>query len=431
MPATFLPASANRITLAHWGLLFFALSWFSDDTFNLSLLLLSINAVIHKKVWMPRSRSRASHWCFTLLSGMTLLYLVGQAIALNTSHWFAYFDWATLLFAPLIGVALHQCRRQLPWFLLLIPIAVFLRMLKNIDWMDLHSTLFSAIPYGFGRHHVPFGLYCAFSLLILMAVSPGLISGFSSRWKRFPLAVLISVVTIALLQGLMTSQSRLAWLVTLGGTSLFLLIRLRRATAYTPDRKLLLWGVTSASVLIVGMIALNYDKLQDRLIKQSTVNFELSLDVSKLPRDEDVFIARRLHLSAFGLEAWDQKPYFGWGPGNVRPLLAQDPDFNQHRHLHNSYVQTLAELGLMGFGLFTILYVSLVLSASHSWRTFGEHVFLGPLVVAMALSYFGWCLFDVRLHNIDGRFVILLLSGLVYSQALDAWHVQATRRRGS
>ena len=61
----------------------------------------------------------------------------------------------------------------------------------------------------------------------------------------------------------------------------------------------------------------------------------------------------RVHLWAFGLQKFVERPVFGHGPYNHHLIIASDLQ-NKHGYLHNSYLEMLVRLGLFGAPSFLV-----------------------------------------------------------------------------
>jgi O-antigen ligase len=109
--------------------------------------------------------------------------------------------------------------------------------------------------------------------------------------------------------------------------------------------------------------------------------------------------AGRLDLWAAALHGWREHPWLGLGAGNFQThaldLLATTPGVNtaasyvaQGRVVHSIYIETLAELGIVGLTLFLVLLAATAGSLAGSYRRAqraGE-VDLARMVVALLLA---------------------------------------------
>ncbi|MEM7377089.1 MAG: O-antigen ligase family protein [Pseudomonadota bacterium] len=388
-----------------FGLFFFAFTYRSSGgVYWLGLLLLA--------VWWFRVRPSAPplpRW----MIHCTLAYL---AIWCGHALWVlwrgeyplvetlvAYRHYAELtLFIPL-SVALWHARQHLIWLLWVPVVAVVVRMLHRTDYSDLAGTFLNTEHYGFGTHHVTFGMHATLALICgvaLLGLTQRRIAS-PARRRLFWLAVCLALAL--LLQGLVTSGSRGAWICTSVGLLALLWSSRRHLLLHTTQR--LRRGVGLLGVFVVAVVVFgSYEKIQHRFSVTSDVGVRwLALD--QMDRTVDIFPDRRIFLAAYGVERWVERPVMGHGPAAVPVFLQQDPDFHIHPHLHNTYVQVLVEGGVVGAGAFVLLLLALIRGVLvHSPRQGLDARQLRWLLGAVLLSWALWNLPNFHLHNSDWRF---------------------------
>lgn len=317
------------------------------------------------------------------------------------SHYFEI-----LLFVPL-SLALYHCKRHHLALLWAPVFAVSLRILSYTDLQSLDTTLLSKAQFGFGQHHVTFGMQSMLALLAIAALTPMS----AQRVKPYGTArvasfwLLIFAVAALNLQALLVSGSRSAWGCLIIGLMILALLSWP---------KIKLKRVRVVPLLIAGMLLLllgynNAATIQNRLLQDTNTTFNYSLSIEDLPRDHDVFFARRVHLANFGLEHWQERPWLGYGPAAVKPLINLDADFNIHPHLHNTYIQWLVEIGALGtvtlLGLLSLLLMTLWRLKSSTTCTANRATY--NLVTASAISLGIWSVASFHMHSTDWRFAII------------------------
>ncbi len=173
----------------------------------------------------------------------------------------------------------------------------------------------------------------------------------------------LSLVGLALLVGLIYSQTRGAWLAFVCTLFLFFLV-------HKPLRNYSL----ILCILLGGFYFLSPDHIQYRV--NSMVN--VSTDESNLGR----FAIWKGHYHLF-----QQKKSFGWGMGNNVNHLQESYDQlgivgAQINHAHNNYIHILSAQGLVGFVLYLFLNVTFLFM---SWRLYKAS---NPVVSCLGLSVF-------------------------------------------
>lgn len=420
---------ATEATLKLWpallGLFLFAFTFRSSSgAYLLGLITLMIWLAASKRPSIP-----ALPRLLITVSQLYLLVLVAHmlwTLALNeyelteTLEGYRHFA-ELLLFIPFSAVIYH-CRAY--WLQLLwVPVlAVVIRVLHRTDFTSLDTTLFDNSIYGFGQHHVTFGMQAMLTILTVAALATVSVSRFSTATKRAVAIVLTFSVAALLLQSLITSGSRSAWGCLLIGLLTLGYCNRKKISAMGARKKVL---ITMAFMLMgTALISKNIDRIERRLVNETAVNFNFTLAVDELPRDKDLFFARRVHLAYFGWENWLERPLLGHGPASVRPLLAADSDFNIHPHLHNTYIQVLMELGLLGS--FALLALWAVL-AGYLWQkrppVGTRYRPLYNLITASMLSLAVWSVAGFHLHSSDWRFIFVwytAFAGFLIRQAYAA-----------
>ena len=94
----------------------------------------------------------------------------------------------------------------------------------------------------------------------------------------------------------------------------------------------------------------------------------------------------------------------GYGAGTVQTLFSQY-DFERVNVVHNMFLETLVELGIIGFTLYTLAVVAFLITAIKNKDKFAFFVMLGMLIMSLSTSiqafkpYFNIWLFTIISHN--------------------------------
>lgn len=353
-------------------------------------------------------------------------------------QWEAAFSWAQLAVMVPIAYALWGDERLILRLLLLTLIGLLLGTLWRLDWAMLmaDTDAFLRSRPGFGFPALGYALYAGTALIGLLALRQRCWYRADGRLRWW--AIPLWLVAVALLaQGVVLTQSRGSWLglilVGLLGAGLWIGARwrARRRGQARPIPRLPLLAVALGLLLLIG---LNGGEIRDRLGEEQEVAEQLLR--GEVPADQISSITLRWHAQRFGLAQWLQRPWFGWGPGASHQLMtetvaesaAEDgrprgtglwhPLDGVLKHLHNSYLELLTQLGLVGFGLWMTIGLMLLWPLYDAVRRAQLSADLG-LFLILALLYLAlWSLFNFRMVHQDFRGYWALLGGAALSIGL-------------
>ena len=355
-------------------------------------------------------------------------------------------DWVQLcVFLP-AAYALRGDQHRLLQLLTLALIGLLLGMLWRLDWDLLLSDsagFFGSRP-GFGFPAIVFALISGVALIGLLVFRERFWLGSAQRpaaWR----AMAWIAATAFVAQGFMLTLSRGAWiaLAVTAVAAVWLSRRIRptslgdqlpvqsgvRSGVQSPmmsaalyRRSALLWFV---GFLLLGLLAFNAGPFIDRFSQeQDAVNAMLSGNMDYSAQSS---LSLRWHAQRFGLAAWLERPLFGWGPGASHAMMvaSADPALQADgggalKHLHNTYLELLVQLGLVGLLLWLGLSVCLLLSVLKAWRSQVLSPDLARFLI-LAIVYLSlWDLFDFHATHQDWRGLWALLAGAALSAGLFA-----------
>ncbi|MGB0867927.1 MAG: O-antigen ligase family protein, partial [Granulosicoccaceae bacterium] len=168
------------------------------------------------------------------------------------------------------------------------------------------------------------------------------------------------------------------------------------------------------------VVSANSQTLYKRFVVGAYLKADITFNLNDIPRDKDVFFGRRLYLSVFGVEQWLDKPLLGHGATGVDALLDADPDFHIHHHLHNTYVQTLAEIGLLGALAWAMISAVILLGVYKHGSRLGSPALVNFFWTALALAV--WSLQSAPVHVAYWRFAVIMVCALGLSIILQSQH---------
>lgn len=296
-------------------------------------------------------------------------------------------------------------------------------MLLALD-QDMIQGVLSGERTGFHLRITPFGLYSATSILGLILFWPRIGQGMKPLSRMFA-RTCAALAFLVLLQGLIATQARGAWLAL--SISILVIAVLRSSTGKHKFK-----NFTPLVIVAVTLVLLNFNFIKERVllqIEEFRANREYAMD--QIP---STGIGHRLHLYAFAISKWREHPLLGWGAGSTERLIAQSGredlkitswkgDRVWFDHLHSLYFELLVRFGLMGLLLFgaTAFYLLFRVWKARplKMKQPGEGAGLAPAMsediwlftLGVFIMAAVWNLFDFRLLHWDWRFYWMVAWG--------------------
>jgi len=237
------------------------------------------------------------------------------------------------------------------------------------------------------------------------------------------LKIFFGIIFTLVVASLMLSTGRAAAISFVGGVVLWFLLW----CIYHQDKKLKIAGISLLIILSSALALAIYSSLLDayfgqKNVIQSEILDKLSLNISK----------DRALVWSIGIEAWKEKPYFGWGPENfniaftryfdprlfIREVYGRDVWFDR---AHNIVVDTLVSVGIVGFLTYLLFFCSIFWIL---WKKYYHHEidFLSISIFSVTLlAYFiqNLTVFDM-VSSYMMFFLVLGFIGTVASQRKDS-----------
>ncbi|MFC3153102.1 O-antigen ligase family protein [Litoribrevibacter euphylliae] len=326
--------------------------------------------------------------------------------------------------------------RMLAWFMF-VPVAFFLqgdtKKILFIGILAMASVFISPwvtgdgmqeIMRGINGRRVDFGVHNAQHIAMLFGVS--LILGFyclfiGHQRKNHKLIwfVLGTLVVVISALGVVVTQTRAVWLglvaVLLSITLGYLIVSLR-------SRKLNragLVGLLAIFTILIGLFSSNFGDTLSNRVKSEFSNVKTVLSGSS---DYKANSSTGIRLTTWteSLEWIAERPFAGWG-GNGRELVVKHSDRlternkERFRHLHNSYLDTLVNYGVLGlmclFGLF--VYWGYLVK-----RTYTRQALSAPTLVMLSMLLIFWLVincFESYMYYSSGSYILALIGGTILS----------------
>ena len=193
-------------------------------------------------------------------------------------------------------------------------------------------------------------------LALAIPISFGLRSYFNSDVIRKNLFSIISVILIICL---IFTYSRAAWVSVIPALLLFFLLKFkfRFSTLFTIVVGLIIIGLFNLNV-ILDSLGQNKVASSDDLVENVESITNISSDASNL---------ERINRWSCAIDMWQEKPFFGWGPGtymfNYAPFQLSanyteiSTNFGDVGNAHSEYLGPLAETGVIGLLIFLMMFI--------------------------------------------------------------------------
>ena len=290
------------------------------------------------------------------------------------------------------------------------------------------QSLASGQRTGFHLKIIAFGLYSSTAILGLSVLAPR-IWGTKHSPPSFALRAALWFIALAgLVQGLIMTQSRGAWLTAVMVIPAVTMARYWRAEVHKGRSWRLRLGVVGFLIFGCGtLVVVNFSTVINRLMQEREMFVAAWRgDLDAVPT---VGFGVRVHAFRFGVTKWLERPLFGWGPGSTEYLISHsglpqlrhselvDREWQERLdwldHLHNTYLEILVRFGLVGaflmFGALGLLAKGLWLARREGRVPVDYAWFLTGALGLIAL----WSLSDFRLLHPDWRSYWILTGGII------------------
>jgi O-antigen ligase len=353
-----------------------------------------------------------------LLTGWSVVKFPDIAALQVSDAWSLLQTWFFLMAAWWFG------RRQ-DRMLLALLLALTGLVIKTVYVLDPEqlAAIFHGARSGFGMSHISFSLYSATAILGLLVLAPRIWGSMQQRGRFALRLTLWTLCLVLMIEGLIATQSRITWIACVLVFVPVLVIHLRnwlRAHPTLPRSRIAMVGLLML-VISGGLLLVNADTLRHRLqVERDTAAAILALDLKRIPTDRESSLGVRFHLYQYGFNKWRERPLFGWGPGATKPLidLQQQKELRDWPHLHNTYLEILLRLGLVGAAFYLAGAWLLLRALLRAHRS-------GTLAPDLALYLYGvfaltaiWSITDFRMIHADWLFYSLLFGGIAYGNTL-------------
>ena len=251
---------------------------------------------------------------------------------------------------------------------------------------------------------------------------------FKVRILALPLLVGLILLMIF---GVLATQTRAVWLGLIPSAIILLLIC---AVALLTGRYSLRWSTltrtaaTGVGILLAGSVMLYFmsGSITQRL-SEETINVATIKEMAQL-KTVPSSVGIRIGSWSAAREWIAEQPVFGWGGRDTSKLIKQSPYFTddfkaEFKHLHNSYLQTLVNVG---GGVFICMIAIAFLVAWRTYVAWRQGKMPTDVLLFSCVFFSFWVtvnMFEPYITNTTGLFLNAVIGSFVYSWYLRSQHV--------
>lgn len=276
-----------------------------------------------------------------------------------------------VLYFVAIAYAISRSSLLTAWRLLWIAFAgLLVYLVVQFDAKEWHNA-WQGERVDFGIHNAQHtGIVFATCALALTAFAPRLFIWTKRRWSpAVPLGVILwTLAWLFSFWGVFVSQTRAVWL---GLCIMLLMFPALLGMAYLLQgrpkfslRKPLLASTAAGALLVLLASSFDIPKLVSERLESEKVTWESLRQAASHEEHDLSSIEVRIASWSAAIDWIIERPFMGWGGRGSRPLIDNSDLFSEsfkqeYNHLHNSYLQTLVEIGLIG-AMFIVVLITLV-----------------------------------------------------------------------
>jgi len=328
-----------------------------------------LGGLAKRELVIPRSPLLIPLLLFVGWAGVTLLWAPDLTFGIPE-----VIKWIEIILVMLLAIDVAQ-RRGVQWILagvfatatLQAFIGIYEARVRHVGPLGFQLSEGVYRAYGTFEQPNPFAGFVGMVLPIAIALAAYFgLRIFNFGLRRLSLAhrlpdvlrfTLYACITLLLAAGLFLSFSRGAWLGAAASIGVLIVFAPRR-----------LWiGAALAAVALIGLLGLASAGLLPSAISERLADAGTLLDIRDVrgvPINDANYalIERQAHWQA-ALNMLTEHPWTGVGFSNYQPLYEQYRLLNWPMplgHAHNIYLNVAAETGLVGLGLYLLLWISIV-----------------------------------------------------------------------
>lgn len=412
------PRSMPSARIGSAGLYVYAFGAITSNALaSIGLFLMSVGAILQWRHFWDSVRTQRTFW----LASLFVLYVATAATAAT----FAY----PLTSDAQLGAALDLLAASGPGIVLAgywlgtasnrprlaqrLLVATLFGLLSYISYKQAWPPLFENRGERFSMDMSPNAAGLISATMLWVALVSLLCRGETSGTGLPAWGIRLSMFALLILGTVMLaasgSKSALIAAILVVPVAGALLLR----SAGTPKARLPSMAIVAAAILAGTYVSMSgMTVLKDR-VSGAWLAVE-RIFVSDEPVGNDGSIAPRLWIWSEAQRKFSEHPIFGWGPGSAKMTLADatNPEIRKFPHYHNLPANLLVTLGILGTTIFYGLHASILIAAWKSVKEGRLEIELFSIATGALALFHVAHLFQYRLNNVPGQFLLTFASAL-------------------
>lgn len=363
---------------------------FPDELLLLLLTAIVLAKIIHEPSWFPLPLQKSSLFMMVVIHVLWIVVCCFYSVEPLLSVKFLLAKIWYIVPLVILPVAIIHHKRDFRLLALCFVLPMLLVVIQVLIRQSFYHFSFADVKHAmapFFRNHVNYSSM----LVCLLPVAWAL-------WKLTPVhnkkrAWIFWGMVIGL-AGLFFSYSRGSWMALLLGFSAIWLIRKRWLTVVVVIA--IACVAASTAWLVTDRHYLQFAPDHDRTIFHEDFGEHLQATIDM----KDVSAAERFYRWVAGFRMLAERPVTGFGPNSFYPhykaytlhrFETWVSDNEEHSTVHNYFILTALEQGVMGLLIFCVLFFSMLLRTQYLYHHIGDPFYktialaLGAMIVMMGV----------------------------------------------
>lgn len=283
------------------------------------------------------------------------------------------------------------------------------------------GQMFEGSRVQFQLNPIRMAIMCGVAVIGLALFARPLIGAVRARVGTVVAVILWSLLVAVMIQAFIVSQSRGAYIAFLllgvgyGVLTVWRLVVQRRWPSLAQVA-----APALVAVLLLGAVVSQWDTVTHKFDRESEVIAQAMAGDWDNPEPNS--FGQRMYLYKWGIEAFVDKPWFGWGTDGPMQVIRHTgkPELpTKFNHFHNNYLDMAVRFGVVGSALFVAMFVSLCRAGM---RSVGAGALERRSLILVATTIAAFALGSLSfsfLESSHGWFLVIFLGGMMLSP--DLW----------
>jgi putative inorganic carbon (hco3(-)) transporter len=285
---------------------------------------------------------------------------------------------------PLVSIKFMVARLWfiIPFYFAGILLFIDMKNIRKFQWLYViplivivFYTLYNHSLFGFDKQHSntvmkPFyNDHTAYGAIIAMFLPIFLGFTLSKEYKK-SYRIFAFIALVIMLVGIIFSYSRAAWISVAAALAIYILVKFRIK---------FYWVLTAIVIGVAVFFMFRYqfiDKLEKNKQESSTDFIQHAQSISNISSDASNL--ERINRWAAALRLFEERPFFGWGPGTYQFVYAPyqrakektiiSTNYGDMGNAHSEYIGPLSEEGVLGMLTFVAIIVAVIYTSLRVYK---------------------------------------------------------------